>query len=336
VSERSAGSPAGPAITIGIPVYNRERLVRIALESALRQKGDHLEILVCDNASTDRTWETLNSYRDPRLRLVRNPSNLGLFGNFNRCIFLARGRYLVTLCSDDALRDGWLEPARDLLERHAEVGLVSSRGRATDEASGATYPLGDTLPAGLYEGEDAIVAVLWAFATYYHNPFNYPSGILVRTELARACAGMDESLRYASDVKLYLAMLERSSLAVLDLPGCDVLFHGGAEQNVALGDPCRVREFVDHFDRHAALLERRGLLGYVRSHVGGYLLGSYFKQRALGRREVARAFLAAFLERRGPLPGSLVALVDSVRRRAAWRRAGLRAAPVSPRALPVG
>ena len=175
-------------ITIGIPVYNRASLVKIAVESALRQpqSADELEILVVDNASTDGTWEVLNGYRDPRLRLVRNERNLGLFGNFNRCIFLARGASVVTLCSDDKLADGFLAPAQRLLDERPDVAIVSSRGRAVDEVNGTSFALGSTLPAGLYGPGDAIVALLWGLATYFHNPFNYPSGMLVRTAVAQA------------------------------------------------------------------------------------------------------------------------------------------------------
>jgi hypothetical protein len=325
-------------ITIGIPVFNREELVRTALESALRQPGEDLEILVVDNASTDRTWEVLQSYRDPRLRLVRNDRNLGLFGNFNRCIFLARGRYVLTLCSDDRLADGFLPVARELFDRDPSLAIVSSRGRATDSVRNVSFPLGSTLPAGLYEREDAIVALLWALSTYFHNPFNYPSGILVRASRARACGGMDESLSYASDVKLYLAMLEAASLAIVDRIGCEVLVHLGAEQNRALGDPARVREFCALFDPYERLLEERGIAGRVRDHVGGYLFGSYVKQRIRGEGRVAATFLSEFRARRHALPGAFAGLADSLVRRSALRRVGPNKSPVPVpvRPLPTG
>ena len=261
-------------ITVGIPVYNRASLVKIAVESALRQPQDDLEILVVDNASTDGTWDVLNAYRDPRLRLVRNDRNLGLFGNFNRCLFLARGEHVLTLCSDDALADGFLEPARRLLDARPDIALVSSRGRASDEVNGTSFALGSTLPAGLYGAQDAVVVALWALATYFHNPFNYPSGILVRTAVARAKGGMDEGLGFASDVKLYLSMLEEHGLAILDRPGCEVLVHTGAQAIKSFADPRWVHEFVGLFDPYTELLASRGVDGYARSHLGGYLLGT--------------------------------------------------------------
>ena len=323
-----------PVITIGIPVFNREDLVRKALESALRQPEPDMEILVVDNASTDRTWEVVNSYHDRRLRLVRNDRNFGLFGNFNRCIALARGRYLMTLCSDDVLLDGFLAPARRLLDQDPGLGIVSSRGRAIDEKRGTTFALGGNLPAGIYAGEDAIAAVLWAFSTYYVNPFNYPSGMLLRTEIARARGGMDEALGFAADVKLYLDMLRGSSLAILDLVGCEVLIHAGQENEKITRDLRHIREYTDHFTRHAAVLEHKGLTRYTRAHVGGYLLGCWAKLRRKGRHEVASACMGLFRERKHTFAPAVRGLLDSLRRRSALRRTGRLTSPVAVRPLP--
>ncbi|MGH7724068.1 MAG: glycosyltransferase family 2 protein [Candidatus Eiseniibacteriota bacterium] len=322
-------------ITIGIPVFNRETLVRHALESALRQPEQDLEILVVDNASTDGTWAVLNGYRDPRLRLVRNDRNLGLFGNFNRCIFLARGRYVLTLCSDDELVDGFLGPARALLDADPSLAIVSSRGRATDAVLKRSFPLGSSLPAGVYEREDGVVAALWALSVYYQNPFNYPSGILVRAARARECGGMDERLSYASDVKLYLAMIEEARLAIVDRRGCEVLVHLGAEQHNARSDPARVTEFTHLFDPYESLLERRGLAAGIREHVAGYLIGSSIKHGLAGRSGFAGAFRAEFRRRSPGWVGALAALADSVRRRAILARGGPASSPVPVRVQPL-
>lgn len=325
-------------ITIGIPVFNRPELVKIAVESALRQpqSAAELEILVVDNASTDGTWEVLQSYADPRLRLVRNDRNLGLFGNFNRCFFLARGEYVLTLCSDDALADGLLEPARRLLDARPDVAMVSSRGRATDEVNGRTFPLGSTLPAGVYDAGDAVVALLWALATYFHNPFNYPSGILVRTALAQAKGGMDEALGFGSDVKLYLSILEDHGLAIVDRPGCDVLVHTGAQAIKSFGDPRWAQEFVALFDPHLARLAARGLDGYARAHLGGYLLGTSLRRRVMGQGLIAENFHAEFRRRGYPVLPSLLALADSLAKRSRLRREGPATSPtpVRPHPLP--
>ncbi|GAI98190.1 unnamed protein product [marine sediment metagenome] len=111
--------------TIAIPVYNREDLIRRAVESALAQNVPDLEILVVDNCSTDRTWDVLHTYSDSRLRLVRNERNMGLFGNFNRSLQLAQGKYFRLLCSDDKLPPNCLMSEIDMMEQHENVVLLS-------------------------------------------------------------------------------------------------------------------------------------------------------------------------------------------------------------------
>jgi glycosyltransferase involved in cell wall biosynthesis len=101
-----------PAISIGVPVYNMERLLPEAVESALGQTYRDFELIVVDNASTDRSYEIASEYarRDSRVRVFRNDTNIGHLPNFNRCFDLARGTWLKFLCADD-----WLAP--DCLER---------------------------------------------------------------------------------------------------------------------------------------------------------------------------------------------------------------------------
>ena len=86
-------SPSGPKssrLTIGLPVYNGERYLRQTLSSLVAQTFDDFEIIVCDNASFDRTNEISLDFasRDPRVRYVRNERNLGAIPNFNRAATL--------------------------------------------------------------------------------------------------------------------------------------------------------------------------------------------------------------------------------------------------------
>ena len=166
------------------------------------------------------------------------------------------------------------------------------------------------------------------------NPFNYPSGILMRTAVARACGGMDETMAFAADVKLYLQMLEQSALAILDVQGCEVLIHSGQENEKIFQDLRHIREYADHFARYAAVLEHRDLARYARAHVGGYLLGSYAKLRRMGRTDVAADCMSLFRERRHALAPALRGLMDSLKRRAALRRTGRLTSPVPVRPLP--
>lgn len=101
-----------PRVTFCLPVYNGQRSVRRALDSALAQDFDDLEVVVSDNASDDDTPAILAEYaaRDPRVRISTNSENVGLLENVNTVFRMARGEYVRLLGSDD-----WLEP--DFLTR---------------------------------------------------------------------------------------------------------------------------------------------------------------------------------------------------------------------------
>ncbi len=113
-----------PLVSICIPTYNRADMVGDAIRSALSQTYPALEVVVVDNASTDRTAEVVASLADPRLRFERNDRNLGLFGNFNRCIELARGTLVHILHSDDTIPPGFTRACVDLILAHPEVAMT--------------------------------------------------------------------------------------------------------------------------------------------------------------------------------------------------------------------
>ena len=82
-----------PAVSVCIPTYNYARFLGSAIESVIAQTFEDFELIVSDNASTDDTQAVIASYDDPRIRAYRNDHNLGLFGNFSRCLELKKRRH---------------------------------------------------------------------------------------------------------------------------------------------------------------------------------------------------------------------------------------------------
>jgi len=99
-------------------------MVSDAIRSALSQSYKNTEVLVVDNASTDTIRDVVASIRDPRLKLFINSRNLGLFGNFNRCIELAEGKYVHILHSDDTIEPHFTETCVRFLEVHPSVTMT--------------------------------------------------------------------------------------------------------------------------------------------------------------------------------------------------------------------
>ncbi len=121
-----AGARTSPGVSVVIPVYNSERHVGEAIESILAQTFTDFELILIDDGSTDRSHEVMRSYRDPRIRLVRNDSNLGIPKTRNEGVFLAEGDYLAFLDHDDYAYPRRLEKQVAFLERRPDCAAVGS------------------------------------------------------------------------------------------------------------------------------------------------------------------------------------------------------------------
>ena len=73
-----------PMVSICMPCYNNSEFIEEAINSALNQTYANFKLIICDNQSDDGTWEIINKIDDPRLRIYRNATNIGMINNFKR------------------------------------------------------------------------------------------------------------------------------------------------------------------------------------------------------------------------------------------------------------
>ena len=92
---------AAPRVTVFMPVHNRERTLREAIDSVLGQTYAHFELLLVDDGSKDSSVAIIRSYADPSVRLVVHERNQGIPKTRNHGLELARGEFLAILDSDD-------------------------------------------------------------------------------------------------------------------------------------------------------------------------------------------------------------------------------------------
>ena len=132
-----------PAVSVGLPVFNGETFLEVAIASVLAQTFDDLELIICDNASTDRTAEICRDYaaRDSRVRYFRNPHNLGAAPNYNLAFSHARGRYFKWLAHDDRITPSYLAKTVRVLDERSDAVLCNSV---------VTYIDKNGAPIGLY------------------------------------------------------------------------------------------------------------------------------------------------------------------------------------------
>lgn len=117
-----------PLVSICLPTCNRAPLLRQSLRTIRGQTYRELEILISDDASTDETEKLCRELadEDPRVRYIRQPRRLGLYGNHNFCIDACRGEFLCLFHDDDQHHPDLVGDSVAFLLRHPEVGIVCS------------------------------------------------------------------------------------------------------------------------------------------------------------------------------------------------------------------
>jgi glycosyltransferase involved in cell wall biosynthesis len=220
-----------PAVSVCIPAYNYGRFLARAIDSVLAQDYRDFELIVVDNASEDDTPAVLARYGE-RIQAHRNERNVGLFGNFARCLELARGEHVKFLAADDWLHPAYLVEAVALMDRHPGAAIVSGPGFFVD-GDGRVYGMGTTgvFEPGLVRGDVALRAQADLL-----NVIGMPSNTLLRRAAVDAAGGFDARFAPAADVHLWGKLLARHDLAWLAQPRCYLRIHAAKAHDYGL-DP---------------------------------------------------------------------------------------------------
>jgi glycosyltransferase involved in cell wall biosynthesis len=131
-----------PLVTVGIPVYNDEKYVAIAIGDILAQTYQNIEIVISDNCSTDGTGDICWGYasKDARIRYVRQEYNLGPLGNFKYLLNRASGEYFMWAASDDRWHPDFISNLVESLEIDKSASVAFCNYYEIDE-HGEIYPI---------------------------------------------------------------------------------------------------------------------------------------------------------------------------------------------------
>ncbi len=120
-----------PLLSICIPTYNRDKILKLALEKLLPQINkykDLIEIIISDNASTDNTQliieEFTKKFCDLNFVLFKHKENTGYFGNFKKCRELSKGKYFWLLSDDDHLNNSVLDLVMEILLHNDDISGI--------------------------------------------------------------------------------------------------------------------------------------------------------------------------------------------------------------------
>jgi glycosyltransferase involved in cell wall biosynthesis len=204
-----------PLVSVVIPVLNGERHLAACLESILGQTYQHIEVVIADQSSTDRSIEIVRSFADPRIRLLPTPSeSLDLHANWARAFNAATGEFVKMVGHDDLLLPDCLSVQVELLEKHPTAVLACGRRRMIDDDDKVLIKargLGRMARAGtsVTNGRALARACTRAGANLLGEPVNV---LFRRSELPRPL--FDPHWVYTIDVELYFRCLQDGDAVV--------------------------------------------------------------------------------------------------------------------------
>lgn len=195
-----------PLISIGIPTYNSAATIRNTIESILRQTYTNLEINVVDDKSKDNTLEIVKQIQneclqsgDGRIRIYENEKNLGMSGNWTKCLSVARGEFVKLICADDMMDEEALEKEIKAMEEHPSVNLVESDTRLVDITGKTTGRFPRYRKSGVVDGKKvARTSIIW------NNFFGAPVNNLIRKSVLDKVGYFDSAFVYILDFEMWM------------------------------------------------------------------------------------------------------------------------------------
>ncbi len=204
-----------PLVSVVVPVLNGERHLEACLDSVLQQTHQRIEVVVADQDSTDSSVKIVESFRDPRIRLLEGPSGVvDLHANWSRGFEVASGEFVKLVCQDDLLLPDCLSVQLDLLTQHPSAVLACGRRRIINDDNKVLIKargLGHLAKAGtqVIDGPALAHACTRAGANLLGEPVN----VLVRRS-ALPQPLFDPRWVYTIDIEFYLRCLQDKQAVV--------------------------------------------------------------------------------------------------------------------------
>jgi glycosyltransferase involved in cell wall biosynthesis len=212
MSESISAVSSGPKVSVCLPVYNGSNYLALAIESVLAQTFSDFELLIANDCSTDDTQKIIEKYAstDARIKHWINEKNLKLFGNYNACIEKAAGQYIKLFAHDDLLHPKMLEKMVAVLDKNADVSLVTT-ARGWIDGDGKHIDARSKMEAKIMKPFecDTRLAVDSAIADTLRDMVNWlgePCAQMFRR--AQASGGYDTSFKQIGDLEYGYRLLQ--------------------------------------------------------------------------------------------------------------------------------
>ncbi len=219
-----------PSIITVIPVYNGEKFIRQTLESVAGQTMKPDRLIVLDNCSTDGTAKIVHEFQGFKCEYIRNPKNLGLFGNCNRALeFAPETNYLLLLCADDLITPKFFEVMTSALDSCDGLGLAYCLDERIDE-NDQRLSISGKVTGGVQE--IAVDDFIARKAEIANQAF---SGSLMKTNFQKSPCAFRLDMPILADVAFWADWGKHcKKIAQVNEPLCKYRWHGDNTTNTVM------------------------------------------------------------------------------------------------------
>ena len=190
-----------PLVSVCIPAYNNADYISETIDCILNQTYKNIELVICEDHSTDKTVEVIQSYSDPRVKLFLNEKNLGMSGNWNNCLNHCTGEFIKLICADDMLANDALEKEVIALINHPSAVMSESDTQFRDLQGNTKGSYTRYKKSGLVDGK-----VIARAGLFSRNLFGAPLNNTFRRSVLEQVHGFDPSFKYILDYDFWVSV----------------------------------------------------------------------------------------------------------------------------------
>jgi len=267
-----------PLVSICIPAYNNGDHIEAAVRSVLGQTYEHLEIIVVDDASSDATFDIVKAIVDPRIRLLKNDSNLGLAGNWNFTMGLAQGEFVKVMGADDMLEPTAIEKELQALLDNPSAVLSESDSKVVNADGTQHGTFRRYWRSGLVSGRRVALD-----CTRTVDLFGSPVANLIRADVAKRTGGFDPSFTFIPDYDFFMSIAGAGDIFVIHEPLNSFRVRKGANTSKVMGGGQEKAYIAEHRrllekHRHDLALTRFDIVvSMAARHVWSFMVSVYLK-----------------------------------------------------------
>lgn len=206
--------PVTGKVSIGIPCFNHAKYLKHSVGAVLAQTHQDWELMILNDGGTDNFTDVVQQFKDPRIKIMAFPENMGVWEAQNQMAFRATGAFYVPLAADDVIEPTFLERC---LAEYAQTPWVELVATHTDFIKEDGSPFNDAsnimthIQKPTNHSREEFLAAL-------HPGNQYFGAGMYRTKAISDVGGWEKQYKVIADYQMYLKMLQRETIKIIEEP----------------------------------------------------------------------------------------------------------------------